>query len=118
MEDDVEVRTLVVSLLGDLGYAVRAAGDGKGALALLDERPQADLLLTDVVLPNGMSGRALAEEVQRRLPGTAILYMSGYTENSIVHHGRLEDGVQLLQKPFRMSDLARAVRRALAGPST
>jgi CheY-like chemotaxis protein len=113
VEDDVEVRTLVVSLLRDLGYDIREAGNGKAALTLLDELPCANLLLTDVVLPNGMSGWALAEEVQRRLSGTAVLYMSGYTENSIVHHGRLDDGVQLLQKPFRMSDLARAVRRTL-----
>ncbi len=117
VEDDVEVRTLVVSLLRDLGYDIHEAGNGKAALALLDELPCANLLLTDVVLPNGMNGRVLAEEVQRRLPGTAILFMSGYTENSIVHHGRLDDGVQLLQKPFRMSDLARAVRRALANSS-
>ncbi|MDH3597140.1 MAG: PAS domain S-box protein, partial [Rhodospirillales bacterium] len=108
VEDDIEVRTLVVSLLRDLGYDVREAGNGKAALDLLDERPCANLLLTDVVLPNGMSGRVLAEEVQKRLPDTAILYMSGYTENSIVHHGRLDDGVRLLQKPFRMSDLETA----------
>ena len=63
------------------------------------------------------SGRVLAEEVQRHLPGTAVLYISGYTEDSIVHHGRLDNGIQLLQEPFRMSDLASAVRRALANYS-
>jgi PAS domain S-box-containing protein len=114
VEDDVEVRTLVVSLLRDLGYGIREAGNAKAALSLLDELPRPNLLLTDVVLPNGMSGRDLVEVVERRLPGTAVLYMSGYSEDSIVHHGRLDEGVLLLQKPFRMADLARAVRRALA----
>ncbi len=76
-----------------------------------------DLLLTDIVLPGGMNGRELAAEVGRRAPGIPVLYMSGYTENAIAHHGRLDGDAELLQKPFRRADLARAVRKVLDGPS-
>ncbi len=74
-----------------------------------------NLLLTDVVLPGGMSGPELAAEVERHIPGIKVLYMSGYTENAIVHHGRLDADAELLQKPFRRADLARAVRKVLDG---
>ena len=76
-----------------------------------------NLLLTDVVLPGGMNGRELAAEVRRSDPGIPVLYMSGYTENAIVHHGRLDADAALLQKPFRRADLAQAVRQVLDGPS-
>jgi YesN/AraC family two-component response regulator len=72
-----------------------------------------DLLFTDVVMPGGMTGRQLAVEVNRRQPGTKILYTSGYTENAIVHHGRLDQGVMVLSKPYRKSELAGMVRLAL-----
>jgi CheY-like chemotaxis protein len=72
-----------------------------------------DLLFTDVVMPGGMTGRQLADEVTRRQPGSKILYTSGYTENAIVHHGRLDQGVMLLSKPYRKSELANTVRLAL-----
>ncbi len=65
-----------------------------------------------------MNGRELATEVERRAPGIPVLYMSGYTEDTIMHHGRLDTDAALLQKPFRRADLARAVRRVLDGPST
>src|SRR5690606_27967852 len=96
-----------------------AREDGPSALALLDrEGVRFDLLLTDVVLPAGMSGRRVAEEVVARLPGIRVLYMSGYTENAIVHHGRLDPGVHLLGKPFRLADLGRKVREVLDGDCT
>jgi CheY-like chemotaxis protein len=76
-----------------------------------------NLLLTDVMLPGGMNGRELATETERCAPGIQVLYMSGYTEDAIVHHGRLDADAELLQKPFRRADLARAVRKALDGPS-
>jgi FixJ family two-component response regulator len=68
------------------------------------------------MLPGGMNGRELAAEVERRAPGIPVLYMSGYTENAIVHHGRLDADAELLQKPFRRVDIARAVRKVLDGP--
>ncbi len=70
-----------------------------------------------MVLAGGMNGRELAAEVERHAPGIPVLYMSGYTENAIVHHGRLDADAELLQKPFGRADLARAVRRVLDGPS-
>ena len=114
VEDDELVRVHTVNCLQSLGYSVSAREDGPGALALLDQGDvHFDLLLTDVVLPAGMSGRRVAEEVVARLPGIRVLYMSGYTENAIVHHGRLDPGVHLLGKPFRLTDLARKVREVL-----
>ena len=69
------------------------------------------------VLPGGMNGRELATEAERRAPGIQMLYMSGYTEDAIIHHGRLDPDAELLPKPFRRADLAQAVRRALDGSS-
>lgn len=72
-----------------------------------------DLLFTDVVMPGGMSGKQLAEQAEKIRPGLKVLYTSGYTEDAIVHHGRLDPGVHLLSKPYRQAELSRAVRRAL-----
>ena len=70
-----------------------------------------------MVLPGGTNGRELAAKVERRAPGIQVLYMSGYTENAIMHHGRLDTDAELLQTPFRRADLARAARKGLNGPS-
>ena len=70
-----------------------------------------------MVLPGGTNGRELATEVERRAPGIQVLYMSGYTENAIMHHGRLDADAELLQKPFRRANLARAARKVLDDPS-
>ncbi len=118
VEDDPDLRTLAVTLLGNLGYQVMEAGTAAAALEQLGSTTRVNLLLTDVVLPGGMNGRELAAEVERRTPGIQVLYMSGYTEDAIMHHGRLDAGAELLQKPFRRADLARAVRKVLDGPST
>ncbi len=88
---------------------------GSAALEQLETTAEVDLLLNDVMLPGGMNGRVLATEVVRRTPGIKVLYMSGYTENAIAHHGRLDSDAELLQKPFRRADLARAVREVLDG---
>ncbi len=111
------MQLLLVNLLQSLGYGVLPAATGKGALEILQENPQVNLLLTDVVLPGGMGGAALAGRVQELYPGLPVLYMSGYTENAIIHHGRLDEGVRLLQKPFRRADLARQIRKALSQTS-
>jgi CheY-like chemotaxis protein len=71
------------------------------------------LLFTDVGLPGGMTGRELAEEVQRRWPKIRVLYMTGYARNSIIHHGRLDPGVALITKPFSQTDLAAKIRQVL-----
>jgi FixJ family two-component response regulator len=70
-------------------------------------------VVTDVVLAGSMNGRLLAEEARRRMPGIKVLYMSGYSEDAIVHHGRLDRGVHFIQKPFRKSELGAKVREAL-----
>jgi len=118
VEDDPDVRTLAVALLSKLGYQIMEAATGAAALAELGTTTRVNLLLTDVVLPGGMNGRELATEIARRVPGIQVLYMSGYTEDAIMHHGRLDADAKLLQKPFRRADLARAVRSVLDGPST
>ncbi|MBI3196976.1 MAG: PAS domain S-box protein [Rhodospirillales bacterium] len=118
VEDDPKVRAVVVGQLQSLGYAVAEASDGMTALATLESASQPfDLLLTDVIMPGPMNGKALADEVARRWPKTRIVFMSGYTEDAVVHHGRLDAGVLLLSKPFRKNDLAQILRQALDGAS-
>ncbi len=117
VEDDPEVRTLAVTLLSGLGYQVLEAATGAAALEQLGSPTRIDLLLTDVVMPGGMNGCELAVEVERRIPGIKVLYISGYPEDAIIHNGRLDADAELLQKPFRRADLAQAARRALDGLS-
>ena len=117
VEDDAEVRALILRILNSLGYEVREASSARAALELLESEARVDLLLTDVVLPAGMSGRALAEAASDRRPNLPVLYMSGYTEDAVVQRGRLEDDLHFLQKPFRIGAIAQAVRRALAHAS-
>ena len=117
VEDDELVRRYAVSSLRQLGYQVSDFGDGGQALDALREaldqsRPFA-LLLTDVVLADGISGKEVASEASVMDPQMKLLFMSGYAENAIVHHGRLDPGVNLLSKPFRTADLARKVREML-----
>ncbi|MBX6324008.1 MAG: PAS domain S-box protein, partial [Rhodospirillaceae bacterium] len=116
VEDDFLVRGYVTEQLRALGYAVDEAPDGPTALRLLPSLGHVDLLLTDVVMPGGMNGRQLAERAQAQQPGLRVLYTSGYTENAIIHHGRLDPGVHLLTKPFRKVELARKVRAVLDEP--
>jgi signal transduction histidine kinase/CHASE3 domain sensor protein/CheY-like chemotaxis protein len=112
VEDDAAVRNFVVGQLQSLGYRTFAAADGNAALEIVARGDPFDLLFTDVVMP-GMSGRELAEVVQKIRPGVKVLYTSGYTDNAIVHHGRLDEGVLLLPKPYRKGELAQMVRHAL-----
>jgi len=114
VEDEPDVRGLAVRMLRDLGYHVLEAGDAETALRLLAAAsPPVDLMLADAVLSGGMGGQMLAAEAERRHLGLRVLFMSGYTENAVVHQGRLDDGVALLQKPFRKPELARKIRQAL-----
>jgi CheY-like chemotaxis protein len=117
VEDDDLVRQYVHTLLKSLGYNVLTANNGNAALEALASNPDVDLLFTDVVMPGGMSGRDLADEVQRLHPGMRVLYTSGYSDNVIVHQGRLDPSVVLLSKPYRREDLAASVRKALSADS-
>jgi signal transduction histidine kinase/CheY-like chemotaxis protein len=114
VEDDALVREYVVTQIGNLGYRTLAASNAAEALAIIDSPERIDLLFTDVIIPGGMNGRQLAIEALMRRQELKILYTSGYTENAIVHHGRLDAGVLLLPKPYRSADLARMIRTALA----
>jgi CheY-like chemotaxis protein len=113
VEDDGALRELAVRMLEGLGYGVASAPNGPVALALLDKSPDVDLLLTDVVLPEGMSGRDVAEEVTRRRPGIKVLYMSGYADTVLAEHGNLSERTTLLKKPFLKRELAQALRSVL-----
>jgi signal transduction histidine kinase/CHASE3 domain sensor protein len=115
VEDDALVRNFAITQLHSLGYKTIAAADGRAALAMIENGAAFDLLFTDVIMPGGMTGRQLADELARRRPGLKVLYTSGYTDNAIVHHGRLDRGVLLLTKPYRRPQLAEMVRRALQG---
>jgi CheY-like chemotaxis protein len=115
VEDDTLVRNFVTAQLQSLGYKTVAAADSRAALQLIEAGQAFDLLFTDVVIPGGMSGRELADEVAKRRPGVKVLYTSGYTDNAIVHHGKLDDGVLLLTKPYRRNQLAEMIRKALNG---
>jgi signal transduction histidine kinase len=114
VEDDALVREYVVTQINRLGYDTLAASNAAEALAIINGPERIDLLFTDVIMPGGMNGRQLATEAQKRRPGLNVLFTSGYTENAIVHHGRLDAGVLLLPKPYLSSDLARMIRTALA----
>jgi PAS domain S-box-containing protein len=112
-EDDPDVRNFTVEMLHELGYRIIEAPDGPAALRLLDANRDIVLLFTDVGLPGGMNGRQLADEAKRRRPDLRVLFTSGYARNAIVHHGRLDPGVELLVKPFTFAGLAAKIRRVL-----
>jgi len=114
VEDDQLVRNYVIAQVQSLGYTTLSASSATEALAILDNVDTIDLLFTDVIMPGAMNGRELAETALKKRPYLAVLYTSGYTENAIVHHGRLDPGVLLLAKPYRKADLARLIRTALA----
>jgi PAS domain S-box-containing protein len=113
VEDDAGVRSLVVSQLTWLGYTVIEAANGPQALAILETDGRVDLLFTDVVMPGGMTGKVLAEHAMATRPTLKVLFTSGYTENTIVHHGKLDADVHFLAKPYKLESLARKVREAL-----
>ncbi|HXE17928.1 MAG TPA: PAS domain S-box protein [Stellaceae bacterium] len=112
-EDDLDVRNFTVEMLIELGYRVIATPDGHAALHELDAHDEIDLLFTDVGLPGGMNGRQLAEAARLRRPGLKVLFTSGYARHAIVHHGRLDPGVELLPKPFTFANLAAKLRHVL-----
>ena len=117
VEDEADVRTFSVELLRELGYSgARRGGCARPRCALLDSRREIALLFTDVGLPGGMNGRQLADEARRRRPDLKVLFTSGYARNAIVHHGRLDPGVQLITKPFTFAGLAAKFRQVLDSP--
>ena len=110
VEDNDGVREYAKGALEGLGYTVLEAANADEALRLLRKRPNITLLFTDVVLPGLTSGRELADAVRRKYPGLPVLYTTGYTRNAIVHQGRLDPDVHLLNKPYTQQELARKLR--------
>lgn len=113
VEDDSALRAHAAEILRELGYRVIEAASGDVALQALENNVGIDLLFTDVVMPGGLNGRRLADEAQRRHPGLKVLFTTGYTRNAIVHHGRLDPGIQLISKPYSFHELATKVRAVL-----
>jgi CheY-like chemotaxis protein len=113
VEDDKDLRTYLADILRNLNYRVIPTPNAQSALTILlqaDER--VDLVLTDVVMP-GINGRELGKRVQSLRPGLPVLYMTGYSRNAIVHQGRLDEGVEFLQKPVSQAQLAARIRKLL-----
>ncbi|KPF62617.1 histidine kinase [Bosea sp. AAP35] len=117
VEDDDDVRTTVIELLSELGYRVLRARDASSGLAIVESGVPVDLLFTDVVMPGPLQSREMASRAQALIPGLAVLFTSGYTENSIVHGGRLDEAVEFLSKPYTREELARRVRSLLDATS-
>jgi signal transduction histidine kinase len=111
-EDDNSLRSYTTEILRELGYVVLEARDGHSALQVLDKN-HVDLLFTDVVMPDGMNGRQLADKAMGLRPQLKVLFTTGYTRNAIVHHGRLDAGVEMIGKPFSFVELSAKVRAIL-----
>jgi len=117
VEDELGVRQLVHEMLRRLGYKIHEASNGADAVRIFAQHQNAiDLLLTDVIMPQ-MSGRELAERLKALRPTLKVLYISGYTDDMLAHHGVLESNVYLLQKPFAPDDLAKKLREVLDTPT-
>lgn len=112
VEDDADLRAYISDVLRDLNYRVVSAGSAQAALTILLQDQRVDLLLTDVVMP-GINGRELGRRAQQIRPHLKILYMTGYSRNAVVHQGRLEEGVDLLEKPITQAKLALRIREIL-----
>jgi signal transduction histidine kinase/CheY-like chemotaxis protein len=115
VEDDPLVRTYVLAQISSLGYRTLSASNGPEALNVLRSSEPIDLLFTDIIMPGSINGRELSIEALKLRPDLKVLFTSGYTEHAIDHDGRLDQGVQLLRKPYRRSDLANMIRAALMG---
>jgi CheY-like chemotaxis protein len=117
VEDDADVRSYIVEVLRELDYNIVEAEDAEAALHVVDQRGgKIDLLLTDVILP-GMNGRELVRQLHARWPELKVLYMTGYSRNAIVHQGRLDPDVDVIQKPLVQTDLAERIRAVLDRPA-
>ena len=113
VEDDDEVRRHLKDILGELHYTVLEASGSEPALKIIDDPAnKIDLLLTDVVMP-GLNGRELSTIALEKRPGLKVLFMTGYSRNAIVHHGRLDQGVTVIQKPITEAELSTKINALL-----
>ncbi len=118
VEDDEDVRRSSVEALREIGYQVLEAGDAMDGVRLIVDRGGIDLLFTDVGLPGGVNGRALADAARSARPGLRVLFTTGYTRNAILHNGVLDQGVHFIAKPFNLTELAAKIREVLDAPAT
>ena len=114
VEDEPDVRMVIVEVLSDLGYTVLEAEDGRSGLRIADSGVHIDLLLTDVGLPGGMNGRQLADAARQRRPDLNVLFVTGYAETVAASDGRMEPGMQVITKPFSLAALAAKVQGIVA----
>jgi len=114
VEDDAALRRLATSVLRDCGYRIQEAANAIEALGMIGRDTVFDLVVTDVIMPQ-MSGKELYTEIMKRVKGTKVLFISGYTDDALAHHGVLEEGLSFLEKPFSPAQLAQTVRATLDG---
>lgn len=113
VEDDPDVRRHSIASVRELGYEVLEAADGPSALTVLRAHPEIDLLFTDVVLPNKMNGKQLADKAQALRPNLAVLFVSGYSRDALIHDGRLPASIKLLSKPYTFAQLGHELHQVL-----
>jgi signal transduction histidine kinase len=113
VDDEPTVRMLIVDALQELGYACAEAADGPAGLRLLQSNARFDLLITDVGLPGGLNGRQVADAARALRPALKVMFITGYAENAVLNHGHIQPGMEVLTKPFAVSDLAARVDRML-----
>jgi CheY-like chemotaxis protein len=116
VDDEPTVRMVVMEVLEELGYAAIEAADGASGLAVLRSDARVDLLVTDVGLPGGMSGRQMADMARTGRPGLKVLFITGYAEAAVVGNGNLDPGMHVMTKPFAMEALASRIKELIAGP--
>jgi PAS domain S-box-containing protein len=117
VEDEAAVREAALAMIEELGYRRLEACDAESALAVLEKGEQVDLVFTDVVMPGPLRTRDFAQRMRELRPGMPVLFTSGYTDNAIIHQGRLDEGVHLISKPYAKADLARRIAALLADPT-
>ena len=113
IDDEEAIRMLIGDVLGEAGYRILEAEDGPSGLKTLQSDTRIDLLITDVGLPGGFNGRQVADAARLDRPGLKVLFITGYAENAVVGNGYLEPGMQVMTKPFQMTDLALRVREII-----
>ena len=114
VDDEPTVRMLVTDVLHGLGYATIEAADGGSAIRALQSNARIDLLITDVGLPGGLNGRQVADGGRTLRPDLRVLFITGYAENAVLSHGRIDVGMQVMTKPFAMEGLASRIQSLLA----
>jgi CheY-like chemotaxis protein len=115
VEDELALRTVIVEVLSDLGYAVLEAGNSQSGLQIVEAGARIDLLLTDVGLPGGMNGRQLADAARERRPGLKVLFLTGYAESVAASNGGMEQGMEIMSKPFALDQLVAKIKGIISG---